>query len=309
MKPRLLALATTCVFGIFGPSLAHATTLSEFDSKSSQVQGNIVADALYNITGNLLDDPKEKDTVECISRLYKTKISGGSNRLMLKIIDGLDVARNKNDHDYKVNEVVAAVILNECSDENAGQRDQLIAKLDAIRFAHELDLKRKAAEDVLKELKAEERQLKAKLEELDRNAWRLPDGTLVYAHEKEGKRIWVYQDGREVPRELYSKIAPPKHEKQAKDKDVTGEFRVDGTNPDGSQYVGTLRISKETNGWYNFRWTIGRDKYFGTGRLVDGVISVDFGGRYPAIYRVVSNDALEGTWDNGRASERLTRSQ
>ncbi|MDJ0931064.1 hypothetical protein [Breoghania sp.] len=55
----------------------------------------------------------------------------------------------------------------------------------------------------------------------------------------------------------------------------------------------------------HFRWDIAGQIYRGTGRLNGNVLTVDWGLADPVIYIVNDDGTLSGTWDRGRASERL----
>jgi hypothetical protein len=46
----------------------------------------------------------------------------------------------------------------------------------------------------------------------------------------------------------------------------------------------------------------------GIGTLTNGILTVDWGDTYPVIYQVEQNGkVLEGTWSNGRATEKLIK--
>jgi hypothetical protein len=83
---------------------------------------------------------------------------------------------------------------------------------------------------------------------------------------------------------------------------LAGSYKVDGVNPDGSKYSGTLEVTVE-NGVHRFKWLIGNQTYVGTGTFQDGRISVDYGDKYPAIYTRAPDGTLNGTWSNGNARE------
>ena len=88
---------------------------------------------------------------------------------------------------------------------------------------------------------------------------------------------------------------------------IAGSYSVVGTNPDGSNYSGTVVISQVGDSQYRFDWSIGNGQTFtGTGALDGTTISVDWGQDAPVIYQVSANGILAGTWANGHASEMLT---
>ncbi len=80
---------------------------------------------------------------------------------------------------------------------------------------------------------------------------------------------------------------------------------IEGMNPDGSTYGGKVIIT--TDGvTYNFFWRIsGGDTYRGKGVLRGDILTVDWGQKYPVIYRVADDGTLRGRWANGRGSEYL----
>jgi tetratricopeptide (TPR) repeat protein len=87
---------------------------------------------------------------------------------------------------------------------------------------------------------------------------------------------------------------------------LLGDYSVQGVNPNGTTYSGTVTISGGRGGTYNFRWLVGRDTFRGTGRLRGRTLTVNWGQQYPVIYRVEDDGTLRGTWSNGRATEDLT---
>jgi len=87
---------------------------------------------------------------------------------------------------------------------------------------------------------------------------------------------------------------------------VLGEYRADGTNPNGSRYHGTATITAGGGNTYIFRWRISGQTFRGTGRLDGRTLTVDWGQSSPVIYRLGDDGTLRGTWDNGRATDNLT---
>ena len=85
---------------------------------------------------------------------------------------------------------------------------------------------------------------------------------------------------------------------------LVGKYQIDGTNPDGTKYGGEVEIGIR-DGAYSVTWYIGESVYIGVGALVDGVLTVDYGDSFPAIYRVRSNGVLDGIWADGAAFEVL----
>ncbi len=85
---------------------------------------------------------------------------------------------------------------------------------------------------------------------------------------------------------------------------VSGSYRAEGLNPDGSAYSGTVRIA-DANGTIAMTWIVGNDSYQGTGTRNQDVIWVDWGDDYPVVYVRMPSGELHGTWANGTALERL----
>lgn len=87
---------------------------------------------------------------------------------------------------------------------------------------------------------------------------------------------------------------------------ITGAYRAEGRNPDGSAYTGSAVVT-ETNGTVQVNWTVGNQTYAGSGVRTGQVVVVNWGQPAPVIYVVMSNGDLHGTWQNGTALERLVR--
>lgn len=86
---------------------------------------------------------------------------------------------------------------------------------------------------------------------------------------------------------------------------VGGTYAVHGTNPNGSTYTGTVVVT-QTGSRYKFSWLIANgDTFKGTGTRTGNSIVVRWGQKYPVIYEVGANGVLNGTWNNGKASETL----
>ncbi len=85
---------------------------------------------------------------------------------------------------------------------------------------------------------------------------------------------------------------------------LAGAYKAEGRNADGSRYTGsvTIRIDGERA---RFRWDIAGQVYTGTGLLAGNVLTVDWGQADPVIYIINDDGTLSGTWDRGRASEKL----
>ena len=85
---------------------------------------------------------------------------------------------------------------------------------------------------------------------------------------------------------------------------IAGTYRVEGRNPDGSPYQGSVTVT-ETDGALGFAWQVGSQSYEGQGQREGAVVRVDWGARYPVVYVVMPDGELHGTWSNGQALERL----
>lgn len=87
---------------------------------------------------------------------------------------------------------------------------------------------------------------------------------------------------------------------------LTGLYRVDGVNTNGGRYVGEVNIVVRDNTAF-FAWEIAGKAYTGKGGIQGNQLVIDWGSSSPVIYTIDAAGNLNGTWDNGRASERLTR--
>lgn len=84
---------------------------------------------------------------------------------------------------------------------------------------------------------------------------------------------------------------------------LAGTYRAEGRDGEGRSYSGTVVIT-ETDGQLTFLWDIG-STYRGSGLREGRVVTIDWGGDYPVVYVVMPDGELHGTWDDGRAVERL----
>ncbi len=87
---------------------------------------------------------------------------------------------------------------------------------------------------------------------------------------------------------------------------LTGSYVAEGRNADGSSYSGTVEIA-DTGSAVGMTWNVGSQNYAGQGQLDGRVLTVNWGAAAPVIYVVMPDGSLHGTWDNGRALEKLTR--
>jgi hypothetical protein len=86
--------------------------------------------------------------------------------------------------------------------------------------------------------------------------------------------------------------------------ELTGVYRVSGTNPNGSRYRGMVSIALSGNE-YEFKWWIGQQVLNGKGRFFGRMLVVDGGETDPAIYTLRNDGRLKGQWAYGRAVETL----
>lgn len=92
----------------------------------------------------------------------------------------------------------------------------------------------------------------------------------------------------------------------AQNVDINGLYTAEGRNPDGSAYNGSV-VMAEQNGSVQINWTVGNQQYAGTGVRDGQVVVVNWGAAHPVIYVIMANGNLHGTWDDGKALERLIR--
>ena len=86
---------------------------------------------------------------------------------------------------------------------------------------------------------------------------------------------------------------------QAPQSDVSGTYRCDGTNPDGTEYHGVVEISKLRN-TFRVRWTMDDGSITGVGIMSNGVFAVSYFGGAPAVvvYKL-DGTTLVGEWTMG----------
>ena len=85
---------------------------------------------------------------------------------------------------------------------------------------------------------------------------------------------------------------------------LTGAYVAQGRNPDGSAYAGSVQITQSAN-VVSMAWRVGASSYIGTGVMDGRVLTVNWGADYPVVYVLMPDGSLHGTWDDGRALERL----
>ncbi len=87
---------------------------------------------------------------------------------------------------------------------------------------------------------------------------------------------------------------------------LAGTYKVDGRNPNGSQYKGRVTITVKGDTAY-FYWEIAGQSYSGQGHLQGSVLTIDWGSDTPVVYQVNPDGTLSGVWAGGKASEQLER--
>ena len=90
---------------------------------------------------------------------------------------------------------------------------------------------------------------------------------------------------------------------EAPEKDFTGVYSCEGTNPDGRGYIGLVEILK-VEGTYLVRWTMPNDtQVMGVGIFSNGVLAVSYYGGSPAVvvYSTTTDGRLDGKWTMGGA--------
>jgi hypothetical protein len=86
--------------------------------------------------------------------------------------------------------------------------------------------------------------------------------------------------------------------------DLAGVYRVEGTNPNGSNYRGMVALA-QNNDQFNFTWWIGKDMFRGTGHFAGKMLVVNWGDKTPVIYTFGDEGVLDGEWADGSATETL----
>jgi len=84
-----------------------------------------------------------------------------------------------------------------------------------------------------------------------------------------------------------------------------GGYGVEGRNPDGRTYKGTVEIEKDGDE-YHVSWKVGGSAYEGTGTLEGNLLTVEWGSATPVVYALAGDGSLKGLWDAGLGEETLT---
>lgn len=86
---------------------------------------------------------------------------------------------------------------------------------------------------------------------------------------------------------------------------LTGIYRAEGKNPNGSPYRGMVAIAR-TGDRFTVRWWIGSQVFDGMGELAGRMLVVHWGDKTPVVYSFGPLGVLDGEWADGTATERLT---
>ncbi|WP_232667131.1 serine/threonine-protein kinase [Pseudonocardia sp. TRM90224] len=79
---------------------------------------------------------------------------------------------------------------------------------------------------------------------------------------------------------------------------LSGDYSVEGSNPDGSHYTGTLTISR-SDSRYDVAWTVGSSQYSGVGLLVRDLLIIGYtrdGSPAGAVGYRIDGATLDGQW-------------
>jgi hypothetical protein len=96
-------------------------------------------------------------------------------------------------------------------------------------------------------------------------------------------------------------LAPPAPaaDRPAEAADVGGDYACKGTNPDGQEYTGKVKIVKKGD-VYQFGWVIGQERYSGVGIRDGNILSVSWvlqnGDTGIVVYKIGKDKRLVGRW-------------
>ena len=88
--------------------------------------------------------------------------------------------------------------------------------------------------------------------------------------------------------------------------DISGTYFVYGRHGDGRTFEGTATITAGEDG-YAIEWLIDAESYSGIGVLEGRVLTVEWGTEAPAIYVVMPDGELHGSFEDGLGVELLTQ--
>jgi hypothetical protein len=85
---------------------------------------------------------------------------------------------------------------------------------------------------------------------------------------------------------------------------LTGIYRVQGINPNGSHYHGMLTLTPFGKDFL-FKWWINQQTFTGSGQFAGRMLVVNWGQTSPVVYTIDPNGSLDGEWADGTATEKL----
>ena len=88
--------------------------------------------------------------------------------------------------------------------------------------------------------------------------------------------------------------------------DITGSYKAEGRSGNGAPYQGSAAIVQNGTD-VSITWTVDGQVYQGKGTRAGMVAAFDWGSKHPIVYVIMPNGNLHGTWDDGRALEKLTK--
>ncbi len=96
-----------------------AVPLSTFNTGTFEQQAAYVTRTLQLLSEHFASKPETAHLAPCMEKLFLTGQSDGTNVLMKLINTELSVATLKGDKDYEINDIIAGVIVRECSQKPA----------------------------------------------------------------------------------------------------------------------------------------------------------------------------------------------
>jgi hypothetical protein len=87
-------------------------------------------------------------------------------------------------------------------------------------------------------------------------------------------------------------------------RNLTGVYRSDGVNPNGTRYKGITAVNWDGK-QVRVKWWIGNQTFTGAGEFAGRMLVVNWGDTHPVIYTFGKHGFLNGEWAEGKASERL----
>jgi serine/threonine-protein kinase len=115
------------------------------------------------------------------------------------------------------------------------------------------------------------------------------------------------QLGRQI---LPQKTVSPMNAIPGNAETIVGNYTLEGINPDGSRYIGTVVITQSGNK-YHVMWKIAEQNYTGTGALSGQILTVNRNGsgvmKGVVAYGVGARGLLNGTYGGGKGKETLKR--